>query len=154
MYFRSKYFTTIEVKVPANALANKNFNFDTQSQVQTIIGDQRVLIEAIETFSITQLTNSPLTSSNPVAAAADITKAVLTLRFGSFEGMSQRPLASMCRGLPNTGASYSPAVFELATFRDMTKIDWTKSYVTLVANATTLTTFSFVFGVYYDYLPV
>lgn len=144
----------IEIKMPANALANKNFSFETQSQVQTIIGDQRVIIEAIETYSIASLTNSPLTSSNPVAAAADITKAVLTLRYGSFEGTSQLPLASLCRITPNTGASYSPAVWQLPLFRDMTKIDWTKSYVTLVANATTVTAFSFVFGVYYDYLPV
>lgn len=154
MYFRSKYFTAIEIKMPANALANKNYPFETQSQVQTIIGDQRVLIEAIEVYSIASLTNSPLTSTNPVAAAADITKAVLTLRYGSFEGMSQMPLASLCRMIPNTGASYSPAVWQMQQFRDMMKIDWTKSYVTLVANATTVSAFSFVFGVYYDYLPV
>lgn len=153
MNFRAKYFTCIEVKVPAGAVANKNYNFDPQSQVQTILGDQRVSIEAIENYPNGAIGFSPLTSINPVAAPGDITVAVLTLRYGSFEGTSQIPLAALTRFIPDA-AAYTPAVWELPKFRDMVKIDWTKSYVTLVAAPATATAFSYLFGVYYDYLPL
>ncbi len=148
--FRTKYFTMVEVKMPANSQANKTYTFETQTQVQTIIGDQTVLVEAIETYNISDITNSPLTTANPVAAQADIINATLTLMFGGFEGISQIPLASLKRTIPI--ATVSASVFQLMTFRDMVKIDWTKSKITLVANAPTATAFSYVFGIYYDYL--
>lgn len=151
--YRGKYFSIIEIKVPANAAANKSFTFETQSQLQTIIGDQRVIIEAIEVYTDTAITHSPITSGNPVATAADIQNACLTLMFGTFEAISQMPLASLCRILPDQN-TYSPAVVELALFRDMMKIDWTKSKITLLQAAPTTSAFSYLFGVYYDYLPV
>jgi hypothetical protein len=152
MLYRAKYTTLAEIKIPANAQSGKNFQFNTQQQLQTVLGDQRVIVEAMETYPNTAMAKSPLTNTNVVAAAADIMNATLTLQFGTFQGISQFPLASLCRIIPNPN-SYSPAVFDLTMFREMFKIDWTKSYVTLTDTAPTATAFSYVFNVYYDYLP-
>ncbi len=152
MMYRAKYTCLAEIKIPANGQANKNFNFESQQQLQTVMGDQRVIVEAIEVYSNASLTKSPLTSTNPVAAAADIKNATLTLQFGTFQGVAQLPLASLCRVIPNPN-SYTPAVFDLFLFREMYKIDWTKSYITLVDTAPTATAFSYLFNVFYDYLP-
>lgn len=152
MNYRAKYTCLAEIKIPANGQSGKNFNFESQQQLQTIMGDQRVVIEALETYSDVALTKSPLTNTNVVASAADIANAVLTLQFGTFQGISQMPLASLCRIIPNQN-DYSPAVFDLTLFREMYKIDWTKSYITLVDTAPTATAFSYVFNVFYDYLP-
>lgn len=151
MLYRAKYTTLAEIKIPANAQSGKNFQFNTQQQLQTIIGDQRVIIEAMETYSDDSMTKSPLTNTNPVASAADIMNATLTLQFGTFQGISQFPLSSMVRIIPNQ-SSYTPGVFNLLMFREMYKIDWTKSYVTLTDTAPTATAFSYVFNVFYDYL--
>lgn len=153
MLYRAKYTSLAEIKIPANAKANKNFNFLFQQQLQTVMGDQRVIIEAMETYSDASLTNSPLTSSNVVASAADIANAVLTLQYGTFQAISQLPLASLCRIIPNQN-DYTPGVYQLFLFREMWKVDWTKSYITLVADAPTTTEFSYVFNMCYDYLPL
>lgn len=150
--FRGKYFTLIEVKMPANSAANKSYTFEWQSQVQTILGDQRVAVEAIEVYTNLAITHSPLTTTFPVAAPADIRNTSLTLLFGTFEGISTIPLASLCRTLPDQ-ANYSPAVEDLTLFREMQKVDWVRSKVTLVNTAPTVTEFSYLFGVWYDYLP-
>lgn len=152
MLYRAKYSCLAEIQIPAAAQAGKNFQFRSQQQLQTVTGDQRVIVEAMETYSSAALTRSPLTSTLPVAAAADILNATLTLQFGTFQGIAQYPLASLCRIIPNPN-SYTPAVFDLTLFRDMYKIDWTKSYITLVQNAPTVTAFAYCFNVYYDYLP-
>jgi hypothetical protein len=151
MLFRAKYFTIIECVMPANAKANQKVTFNPQTDVQTIIGDQTVVIEAIETYTKQDITNSPLTTANPTAAAGDLTRATLLLRSGTFEQLSQMPLASLRRVIPDA-ANYAPSVWQLMQFRDLTRIDWTKSGIILVADAVTVTKFSFLFGVYYDYL--
>jgi len=153
MLYRAKYTSLAEIKIPANAKANKNFNFLFQQQLQTVMGDQRVIIEAMETYSEDSMAFSPLTTSNPVATNADIINAVLTLQFGTFQGISQLPLASLCRIIPNQN-NYTPGVFQLFLFREMSKVDWTKSYITLVADAPTATEFSYLFNICYDYLPL
>lgn len=153
MLYRAKYTTLVEIKIPAGGQPNAQYPFETQQQLQTIMGDQRVIVEGIETYSNAALTNSPLTTANPVAAPADIKNATLTLQFGTFQGIAQFPLASLCRIIPDTG-NYSPAVRDLVLFREMFRIDWTKSYITLTAAAPTVTAFSYVFNVYYDYLPI
>lgn len=150
--YRIKYSTIAEIKIPANAQAGKTFAFETQQQLQTVSGDQRVIVEAIECYSDSALTKSPLTNTNVVATAADIANATLTLQFGTFQGISMLPLASLVRIIPDA-ANYTPGVFDLTMFREMYKIDWTKSYITLVDTAPTATVFSYVFNVCYDYLP-
>lgn len=152
MNYRAKYTCLAEIKMPANSAGNKNYSFEPQSQLQTIMGDQRVIVEALETYSDQSLTKSPLTSTNVVATAADIMNATITLQFGTFQGIAQYPLASLVRIIPNQN-DYTPGVFALTMFREMFKIDWGKSYITLVDTAPTTTVFSYVFNVYYDYLP-
>jgi hypothetical protein len=156
MLYRAKYCCLAEIIVPANSKANKNFNFVFQQQLQTIMGNQTVTIEAMETYSDSHITFSPITTSNPVATAPDILNATLTLQFGTFQGVSQLPLASICRQIPyaNAAAQTTPGVYQLMMFREMFKIDWTKSYITLVADAPTTTQFSYLFNMFYDYLPV
>jgi len=156
MLYRAKYTSLAEIKIPANAKANKNFNFLFQQQLQTVMGDQRVIIEAMETYSDSAIKFSPLTTSNPVATSDDILNAVLTLQFGTFQGISQLPLASLSRMIPyaNAAAQTTPGVYQLMLFREMSKVDWTKSYITLVADAPTATEFSYLFNICYDYLPL
>jgi len=151
--YRAKYSCLVEVLIPANGQPNKNYQFQFQYQLQTIMGDQRVIVEAMETYSDAALTKSPITTNSPVATAADIANATLTLQFGTFQGISQFPLASLNRILPDQ-SNYSPGVVDLTMFREMYRIDWTKSFITLVDTAPTATPFSYVFNMYYDYLPV
>lgn len=152
-WYRAKYTVLVQVPISAAAQANKTFNFEQQQQLQTIFGDQRVVVEAIETYTVAAIAKSPVNTNLPVATAADLANATLTLQFGTFQGVWQMPLVSLNRVLPDQ-SNYAPGVIDLMLFREMVRVDWTKSFVQLVDTAPTATPFAYLFNVYYDYLPV
>lgn len=154
--FRTKFYTTIEIVVGAGIAAGQDVNFQTQNQLQTIMNDKRVIVECVETYANTTLTRSPLSNNNTVATAADLKNAVLTLQIAGRDGFYRCPLARLNPIIPDSlaGGTYAPAAFNPLFFRDLITVDWTKSRVTLVAAPPGPTPFSYVFGVYYDYLPL
>jgi hypothetical protein len=144
----TKNFQLVELVIPANAGANRDFNFQSQPQLQSVMGDKTVFVKAVETFNNECLTLSPLTATNPVASAAELQIAVLTLNEAGTENKKQIPL-----GLLNRVWDTAPFTWQPFIFKDVWQIDWTKSYVTLV-DAGPAQQFSFLFGVHYDYEPM
>ena len=128
------------------------FYFQSQPQLQSVSGGQRVFVRAIETYSTNALALSPLTAGNAVAAPAAIVNAVLTLSVLGTESLRQIPLAVLNRVWtdPAGGAAYTPFVIQPFFLLNMFGIDWTKSYVTTIGAAAG-TPFSYLFGVYYEY---
>lgn len=153
--FRAKYYTIIELVVPTGISAGQDINFVTQSQLQTIMGDKRVIIECIETYSNQAITHSPLSNGNVVATPAAIKNATLTLQIAGRDGFYRCPLARMNPIIPDavTAANVVPAVWNPLYFRDLITVDWTKSRITVV-QAPAAAPFSYLFGVFYDYLPL
>lgn len=144
----TKNFQLLELVIPANAGANRDFFFQNQPQLQSVIGDKTVFVKAVETFNDECISFSPMTAGNPIATAAELQIAVLTLNEGGTENKKQIPLGAMNRIWDTAPFTWQPFVF-----KDVWAIDWTKSYVTLVDTGPGAQ-FSFLFGVHYDYEPM
>ena len=133
--------------------ANSSTYLQQQPQLQSYLNGNVVYVKAIETFSDQAITTSPLTSGNPVATAADIAAATLTLVVKGWESIKQVPLAMLNRMYSDTGAGFVPFnQTQLFLLKDVFEIDWGKSYVTTQTAGATVP-FSFLFGVHYSYEP-
>lgn len=131
---------------------NQQIFFQQQPQLQGFnLPGQRVYIQAIETFSNSALTFSPITTNNPVATFDQIQNTVLTIVEGTKENRKQIPLAQINRVWPIAG-SFVPFPAPLMVFTNLFAVSWTKSYVTCVQQPTSQP-FSFLFGVHYSYNP-
>lgn len=137
-------YQLVELQVSAAATAGQRIFFQDQPQLRSQSGTM-VFIESIETFADTALSASPL-GSRVVAAPADIQAGVLVLNVAGYEDLQFIPLAALNRVIPNA-ASYAPAVWNLFETNDLYKVDWTKSYVQLVAAPSG--DISYLFGVRY-----
>lgn len=150
--FRAKMFELVELVIPTTVTtAGVQIVFQAQNQLQTIFQNRDVWIKAIETYDATSITNSPLTSNNPVATVADIQNATLTLSVNNRLAIEKMPLAQLNRTYNFTAGT--PFVNQLMLFRNMHLVDWTKSYVTVVAAPAAVLPRSYLFGVYYSYAP-
>jgi hypothetical protein len=152
MLFKSKYFQIVDLPIPATVISgNVDTNFQQQPQLQSITGDKRIFVKAIEAYTSADLLKSPL-SNNPVASGVDLTNAVLTLRCKGTDLIKQIPLARL---RPLT--SGTPSNFFQWLLKDQYEIDWVNSRVTTLVtpgtSGTTTPIFSYVFGVHYDYNP-
>jgi hypothetical protein len=151
--FRTKRFQLVELIVTATIVGNnQNVYFQNQPQLQSVLGDRTIYIKKIETYTNKALALSPLTSGNGVATPADIINGVLTLCVKGEEQLRQIPLADLNRVFADTGAAFAPFVWEGFYVKNLYEVDWTKSYVTLVATPAAAP-FSYLFGVHYDYEP-
>lgn len=153
-------FQMVELIVGAGVTSNNtDIYFQQQPQLQSFnIPNQQVFINAIETYSDVALTNSPLTTSNPVATIADIQNATLTIVEGTSENKKMIPLARLCNTfalVPDGGggtANVAPPFQFPFQFINLHTVDWTKCYVTVVQTPAQAP-FSYLFGVYYSYEP-
>lgn len=144
-------FQLVELVVQAVGI-NSQVYFQQQPQLQSTLGSQMVYIKAIETFSNTALTNSPITTANPVATPADMTNTTLTMVESGTENKKMIPLARLNRSFASA-TTFAPFPPPLLRFKNFYTVDWTKCYVTMVTASVTPTPFSYLFGVYYDYGP-
>lgn len=138
--------TLVEATIPVNMTNQGRVPFLDQPLLRTQ-GDQTVVIDAIEFFCVEALGISPI-SNLVTVPAADIPNAVLVLNVNSFEDFRFIPLASLNRVQTAAGTPFVRDLFELD---NVTKIDWTKSYVQYQAAPTTPNT-SLLFQVFYRVL--
>lgn len=144
----------VELIVGAGVTAMNPIYFQNQPQLQSVLGDKEVWIEAIETFSNQAILSSPLTAGNAVATPRDIRNGVLVINVAGTDMYRYIPLAVLNRVLPDgtTAANVAPSVFDLFLLADLYKVDWTKSYVQVTTTPSALP-FSYLFGVYYYFFP-
>lgn len=151
--FRTKMFQLVEVVIGAAVVsANAQVLIPNQPQLQTVQGDKQVFVKGIETFTNQAVPVSPLTTANPVATPAQLKNAVLTLVVKGTENLKQIPLAILNRTFADqtTAANYAPYTWQLFLLKDIYEVDWSKSYITLVA-APSGQPYSYLLGVHYDY---
>ena len=156
MDFKTPLFQLVELKIVAGIAGSlQPVYFQQQPQLQSMTGNQKVYVRAIETYTSGMLKGSPLTAGNAVAAPADIENAVLVLNSAGRLNFNQIPLVDLVRVQTDTGGSYVPFSRSLFMFKDLWEVDWTKSYVQLIvtpgSSGTTEAPFSYIFGVHYEY---
>jgi hypothetical protein len=122
---RVKRYQAVEISVPNGSTLTK-FSFPDQPQLRN------AKIQAIQVYTPTVITATPLSGSTPVTLA-DLKKSTLTLYQGDLQIILNLPLLNF-NGISDLT---SPFVFELPEMNDI-DISWTKSYVNIsTALATT-----------------
>jgi hypothetical protein len=111
-----KLFQAVEVAIP-NGTTLTRFFFQDQPQLRN------AYIQAIQFYTPTVLTATPLTGSTPVTLA-DMKKASLVLYSGDLQVVLNIPLLA----LNNISDLTSPFVFDVPTIDNIT-ISWVKSYI-------------------------
>lgn len=148
--YKAKRFQLVELLIPATvASAGQKVYFQDQPQLRTLKNSSTVYIQKIETYSEESVPFSPL-SANAVADAAAIRNAVLVLNVEGTEAFQYIPLSRL-NTVYNGAATGSPFTNQEMYFKDLKDTDWSKSYVQF-ATAPAGTPYSYLFGVYYDYV--
>lgn len=141
-------YQLVELVVGANITQNNSdIYFQNQPQLQSISGGVQVFACGIEVYNVNDISASPLTAGNAVASVADLANATLTLSVNTNYQFLKLPLNAMHR---NSSAAGGSSVQDLFLLNDILQIDWSKSFVTVVA-APGAVPFSYLFGVYYRY---
>jgi hypothetical protein len=152
--FRFRNFELIEVQVGQNGVApgaGTKIPFQDQKQLQSYLGGQTVYVKKLELYSDQALAFSPLTTTNVNATATNIINATVTLRVKGRLRFDNIPLARLNEIWADT-ANFVPYTNADFLLEDVFEVDWTQSYVTLLATPGAVP-FSFVFGVAYSELP-
>jgi len=132
---RVKRYQAVEISVPTGSTLTK-FSFPDQPQLRN------AKIQAIQVYTPTVVTATPLSGSTPVTLA-DLKKSTLTLYQGDLQIILNLPLLNF-NGISDLA---SPFVFELPEMNDI-DISWTKSYVN-VSTALATTNVAYSFGIFY-----
>jgi hypothetical protein len=111
-----KLYQGVEVAIP-NGTTLTRFFFQDQPQLRN------AFIQAIQFYTPTVLTATPLTGSTPVTLA-DMKKASLVLYSGDLQVVLNIPLLA----LNNISDLTSPFLFDLPTIDNIT-ISWVKSFI-------------------------
>jgi hypothetical protein len=111
-----KLYQAVEVAIP-NGTTLTRFFFQDQPQLRN------AYIQAIQFYTPTVLTATPLTGSTPVTLA-DMKKASLVLYSGDLQVVLNIPLLA----LNNISDLTSPFVFDVPTIDNIT-ISWVKSFI-------------------------
>jgi hypothetical protein len=134
MATKLRLYQAVEIPVASGTTLTRFF-FQDQPQLRN------AYINAIQVYTDTAITKTPLTGSTPVSLA-DLKKSFLTLYSGDLQVIYQVPLLAL-NNIANGTDSY---VFELPEI-DGIVISWVKSYVSLPTAPTGATAYSF--GIYY-----
>jgi hypothetical protein len=130
-----KLYQAVEVAIPTSSTLTRFF-FQDQPQLRN------AYIQAIQFYTPTVLTATPLTGSTPITLA-DMKKASLVLYSGDLQVVLNIPLLA----LNNINDLTSPFVFNLPTIDNIT-ISWVKSFIQF-STAVTTTNVAVSMGVYY-----
>jgi hypothetical protein len=145
-------YQTIELVIPTGTINGGQFTFNQVPQLQSFYDTRYfVYILAIDVFTNDSLTLSPFNSNNPVATSADLKNTTLSLVRQGDQAHSEVPLAQMSR--ITSGTSTTPFVRDPFRLPDEWQIDWTKTYLHLIAAPISAPPFSYIFGVHYSYYP-
>jgi hypothetical protein len=143
----------VELQIPVTgAAAGNQTTFKNQPQLQSVIGDKKIYIRRIQTYSSDMMPTSPW-SGLPVAAPADIVNAVLVLNIAGTDFFKYVALARLCNLATNTGGVITPFTWIPFELDDTYALDWTQSYVQLLGAAVSAPIFCYMFDVDYDYGP-
>lgn len=150
--FKSKYFQFVELIIPGTVTTgNIDTVFQQQPQLQSITGDKKIYVKAIEAYTSSDVLQSPL-SGTVGPNSTDLANAVLTFRIKGTDLIKQIPLSRL---RPLT--SGSPSNYNQWLMKNNYEIDWTNSRVTTLiqpgTGGTTAPVFAYLFGVHYDYEP-
>ncbi len=148
-YDATDRYEMIETQIPANSTATR-FNFNDQPQLRTD-QTQDVIIQGMETFTITDIPLSPNAVALPTAAELKAT--YLVLYVNGEESIYRIPLVKL-HTINNFTDAFNNAEADTPRFENLL-VDWTKSYFFVPAayGGGTFTTFSFLLGVVYKKLP-
>lgn len=130
-----RLYQAVEIPVPTSSTLTKYF-FQDQPQLRN------ATVNAIQVYTNSTLSKTPLSGSNMVAAA-DMKQSFLTLFSGDLQVVWNIPLLAL-NNISNGTDSY---VFELPNMQGIV-ISWVKSFVQL-ATAPGTTNVAYAFGVYY-----
>jgi hypothetical protein len=130
-----KLYQCVELAIP-NSSTLTRFFYQDQPQLRN------AYIQAIQFYTPTVLTATPLTGSTPITLA-DMKKASLVLYSGDLQVVLNIPLLA----LNNINDLTSPFVFNLPIIDNIT-ISWVKSYIQF-STAVTTTNVAVSMGVYY-----
>lgn len=152
--FRTTNFQLIEVVINAQnstGLMSK-IPIPQQPQLQTPDKDgKNVYIKAIETFSSTAYTVSPISPALPVASPFDMSNMILTLLEGTSENKKQMSFMMLNRIASQAVGAVNPPI-QLFLLKNVYTIDWTSSYVNTLTIPPVLP-YSALIGVHYAYDP-
>jgi hypothetical protein len=154
--FRTTNFQLAEIIIGQSAAVTgtgQNTPFPQQPQLQSYFGEsnRKVYIKAVEVFSNSAVTFSPLTQNMAVASPFDITNAVLTLTEGQSENKRYIPLPILNRANP-TAPTFATFPTQLFLLKNVWQIDFTSSYVKTLG-IPPVQPFSYLFGFHYSYEP-
>jgi hypothetical protein len=130
-----KLYQAVEVAIPTSSTLTRFF-FQDQPQLRN------AYIQAIQFYTPTVLTATPLTGSTPITLA-DMKKASLVLYSGDLQVVLNIPILA----LNNINDLTSPFIFNLPTIDNIT-ISWVKSFIQF-STAVTTTNVAVSMGVYY-----
>lgn len=152
--FKSTYFQLVELVIPATVTGNlQDTYFQQQPQLQSITGDKKIFIKAIEAYTSQDILQSPLTPGTTVANATDLANALITFREVGTDLKKQIPLVR----LRNTFNGATPSNYHQWLFNNTYQIDWTQSRITTIlapgTGGTTGAPLSYLIGVHYSYSP-
>jgi hypothetical protein len=140
-------YEMIETQSPALASGTR-FNFNDQPQLRTD-QTQDVIIQGLETFTITDIPLSPNAVALPTAVQLKST--YLVLYVNGEESIYRVPMIKL-HTINNLADPFNNAEFGTPPFENLL-VDWTKSYLFVPAAYGNASTFSFLLGVAYKKLP-
>jgi hypothetical protein len=140
-------YEMIETQIPALASGTR-FNFNDQPQLRTD-QTQDVVIQGLETFTVTDVPLSPNAIALPTKAQLIAT--YLVLYVNGEESIYRIPLVKL-HTINNLADPFNNAESDTPRFENLL-VDWTKSYLFTPAAYGNATTFSFLLGVVYKKLP-
>lgn len=148
-YDATDRYELIETQIPANSTATR-FNFGDQPQLRTD-QTQDVIVQGLETFTITDIPLSPNGVALPTAV--ELKSTYLVLYVNGEESIFRVPLVKL-HTINNFADAFNNGEADTPRFENLL-VDWTKSYLFVPApyGAGVFTTFSFLLGVVYKKLP-
>ena len=144
---KAKRYQLIELAV-VNALAPGNqLFFQDQPQLRTQ-PNQLVIVDAIECYNRETVAVTP--GGVQTTTAAQLANCFLVLNIAGTDELKYIPLPRLSP-IQFAGNATTPSVTLPLMMDDVTKIDWTKSYV--LAQGVVPAGLAFQFGIFYRYVP-
>jgi hypothetical protein len=140
-----KRYEMIELVIPAGSTASR-FNFQDLPQLRSDV-TKDIVVRAIETYDTPAIPTD--FNVNPVATAAQVAIAALTLYIEGEESIFRMPLLKLKNVYNSVATNFFTS--ELNQFENL-QIDWTKSYISTPTPFNPEVQFAFIFGIVYQRL--
>lgn len=142
---KARRYQLVELQVVTALAAGNQLYFQDQPQLRTQ-PNQLVIVDSIESYNRECVAVAP--SGTQTTTAAQNAVCFLVLNIAGTDEMKYIPINRL-NALQLPGSLTIPSVNEPLLLDELTKIDWTKSYV--LAQGAVAANTSFQFGVFYRY---